>query len=271
MKYILYRFKLIKTWRWIAVSIFLLGLSSESFKTLSFYGLQPTLLELIIKQTNNVSTLSLYFIFLIIIFDIGLNDIPTLEISIKQSRIFQDYFFVYAISLLYLILIIIINILYILLISGNLNLSNEWVTAPLFTDSWASIPALDVNGITPLSASAISFLLLTFRFGLFTFLVFTINQNCKQHPWGYLGGLIICLIDAVAYYTFNVVNLAGIFPFEHSFLYSVMNLTSSISLNILISVLYWVALSSLSGIALVCLRRSKKLTRRYRHEANHLF
>lgn len=257
MKDILYRLKHVRLWRWILASAFLLGLAFDAYSVLSNSGTKPNFYEMLLKQTNDVSTLILYFIFLLIIFDIGYDaSLPDTEAS---HRIVYDFFYIYFLTFLFLLLIIIINIFALLLKSGSINFSNSWAAAQSLINNGVDIPALEVTSLSPISAAAISFLLFFLRFGFINAIVFVINRNCKKRPWGYTGGMVICLTDAVAYFTFNMVKPTGVFPFEHSFIGSALKLTSSIALNIIISVLYWIVLTVLAGSILYLSGKQKKL------------
>lgn len=97
-------------------------------------------------------------------------------------------------------------------------------------------------------AALITVLLFFLRFLFMTFLIFLINSICKKMPYGFIGGLAVCLIDRVVYIDFIIIKPLRIFPADYSYIESSLRLTPNAALNVALCVLYWGVL-----IAAACL------------------
>jgi len=108
------------------------------------------------------------------------------------------------------------------------------------------------------------------KFTFITIIMFIINKNCKRLPLGYLGGLSICLIDAIAYYNFWIENSVGVFLFEHAYLESAMCYSPSILINIIINLAYWILLLLIVGIIIKLTNKKVIKEEVYQNETNDM-
>lgn len=235
----------IPKWRWIILSILLLGSSFEAYSYITSYGVQPSLYELVLTQIDKPSTLTLYFIFLLLIMDIGFERKKEQPLTNKKIFFSSNFICFNIICFIFLSILICTNILTLLLFEGNINLNNELYT---------------LSGITlvPSIAMLLSLLFLFFRFCFILVLIFIINIRCKKFPFGYIGGLLISLIDSIAYYNLMIKNFLGILPFEHSYLEAAISYSSNPIMNIAINILYWIVLLIILGVFVLLIDKFNK-------------
>lgn len=247
MKHIILSLKYISIWRWTIFIIMIFGLSLSNFSSLIVSGILPSFYEIVLMQINNPSVLMLYFIFLIIIVDLGFSQKIQKNQDSTNSKICNYITLSIIISFILVLLIALSALLTLLLKEPFIN----------FINKWQAMPTMEVQWLTPLTSIAFSIPLFIFRFAFITILIIIINSQCKKTPWGYLGGFLICLIDSVAYYNFSLEKPIGFLPFEHAYLDSVFNLTAIPILDFSLSVLYWIMLLAITGFVFCIIERKK--------------
>lgn len=243
MKYIIRSLKKIPLWRFIVTGILLLGLSLEDSSNFLYQKIQPSFQEMMI--TTFGSHFSLYIIFLLMIADLGF-DHGNDETNKNMPRFFGCYLGYFAfLSFLYILCLPVCNFTALLLKSGAVTFSEELINVQLYGLEW--MPAS--------LAMAINILLLYLCFVFIAAVVFIVNGRCKKRPLGYLGLLAICILD-VTVYKFAIFPV-GVFPSEYASAESALLVTSNITLNIAISIFYWLFLISMAGLVYHIINKRK--------------
>lgn len=233
--------KRISIWRWLLLVLILFGLSIEFIYSANDLMMgNPSYQELVFSQMGNPTTFICYVLFLLLAADFGFLRGGGEIAQGKTKRLVRSLGFAAAICGMFIALILVVSLLAMLLKSGSLNFSDEWSVEPLFGLEWVS----------PTLAALITLLLFFLRFLFMAFLIFVINSVCKKMPYGFIGGLAVCLIDGVVYINFGVIKPLGIFPVDYSYIESSLRLTPSAAFDIALCVLYWGAL--IASVWLVC-------------------
>lgn len=240
--------KNISIWRWLLLIIILFGLSIESiYYTNDLIMGNLSYQELVFSHLSEPTTFLFYIFFLLLAADFGFSRGG--ESAQGKAKLGKSLGCSAAICGVFIALILAVSLLSMLLYTGFLSFNEEWSFEPLFGLEWVS----------PSLAALITVPLFFLRFLFMTFLIFVINSACKKMPYGFIGGLAICLIDGVVYVDFCILKPLGIFPVDYSYIESSLRLTPSAALDIALCVLYWGAL--IAAACLVCrlMYRGRKL------------
>lgn len=226
--------KNISKWRWVILAVLLFGSASEGLYFLSYGNVvPPSIFEVIITQTNTEITFTLMLIFLLISGDISYGS-QTQGKLMKLSPAGKALYFLrtaVVVSLLFFGILVVMSIIASFLYTGfTLDFINRWKTV-------RDIPHI----FTPFLAVGISLMLVFFRFLFLALIIQAINSKSK-HPLGFIGAIVVCLIEAFVYFNLRIVDSTGLLPFEHSYLDSVIKLSPDVHMNIIYSVLYWLLL-----------------------------
>ena len=223
----------ISIWRWLLLILILFGMSIQSiYCTNDLMMGNLSYQELIFSHMGNLTTFLCYVFFLLLAADFGFTRGSVENVQGNTKRLRRSLGLSAAICGVYIALILVVSLLALLLKSGSLNFSNEWSFEPLLGLEWVS----------PSLAALITLLLFFLRFLFMTFLIFVINSKCNKMPYGFIGGLAVCLIDGVVYVSFNILKPLGILLVDYSYIESSLRLTPNAALDIALCVLYWGAL-----------------------------
>jgi len=228
--------KNIPLWRVILAVALLFCMAYGSYDNLAVYG-QPSIQETILVGLDNVTTMLFYVILMLIVFDFGFkNSRPAAET--RQNKYGNALVFALIVCLVFEAIYIVSCFIILLITGGSIN----------FADTFTDITLNGLEWMSPTLAMAISIFLFYLRFVFLTCLVTAINSRSRKAPYGYAAGLAVCLADAIGYFHFSLFDPIGVFPFEHSFLESALRLTRDVPLDIIISVIYWLALIAAAGL-----------------------
>jgi len=231
--------KKISVWRRLLLILILFGLSIESiYITNDLMMGNLSYQELVFTHLGDPTTFLSYVFFLLLAADFGFSRNGSKSAQYKTKRLGGSLGLAAAICGVFIALILVVSLLAMLLKSGSLNFSDEWSAEPLFGLEW----------VTPTLAALITVLQFFLRFLFMAFLIFVINSLCKKMPYGFIGGLVVCLIDGVVYINFNMIKPLRIFPVDYSYIESSLRLTPNAAFNVALCVLYWGVL-----IAAACL------------------
>ena len=235
MKYCFESLKKVPVWRLVLAAVWLLSLSLSAYNALARSTL-PSLQGMVIFQLNDVTTLTFFFILLLLVTGLGFTK-EGANITGKPSY-WRQMAYAAFISLLIIVVYMIFSLFFMLFIGGSISLSNEWNGIEPFGFAEAS----------PWLAMLAVILLFFLRIVFIICLVTAVNSRCRKIPYGYTAGFAVCLIDAIAYFHFCLDTAVGVFPFEHNNLESVSRLTPNMAVNIMISVIYWLLLIGAAGL-----------------------
>ena len=241
--------KRISIWRWLLLGLILYGISFESiYITNDLMMGNPSFQELVFSQMADPITFRYYIIFLLLVADFGFTRGGSELAQGKARRPGRSLRFAAAICGIFVAFILIVSLLAMLLRCGSLNFGDEWSAKPLFGLEWVS----------PSLAALITVPLFFLRFLFLAFLIFVINSACKKMPYGFIGGLAVCLTDGVVYNDFNIMKPLGFLPVDYSYIESSLRLTPSVELDIALCVLYWGALIAAACVVYRFMHRGRK-------------
>ena len=249
MNSIIFIFKKIQRWRWVLAIILIFGASFDAYTSLASSAAKPSFYEIVLIHTDDPVIFIQFFIFLLLIADFGFNKGSNEDSSLTGNFKKTSSSFVYSfiISVIFVFIFIICAVLTTLLIGGDINLSNKWQIMQYVNLPW----------IRPFQATVLSIVFFILKLTFYCMIVFLINRICKKHPFGFVGGIVLCFIDSIAFFDLLIAeNPIWIFPFEYSFLESLLTHTSSMVINILISISYWISLYMVIGTIIFLLNRA---------------
>ena len=235
MKYCFESLKKVPVWRLVLAAVWLLSLTLDSYNALA-RSTPPSLQGMVLNRLDNVTTLTFFFILLLLVTDLGFAK-EGANIAAKPSY-WRQVAYAAFLSLLIIGVYMVFSLFLMLFIGGSISFSNEW------------------NGIEPFGfAEALPWLamltvilLFFLRIVFIICLVTAVNSRCRKIPYGFMAGFAVCLIDAIVYFHFRLETAVGVFPFEHNNLESVSRLTPNMAVNIIISVVYWLILIGAAGL-----------------------
>lgn len=226
--------KKISPWRYITVGILLLGLSVGALYIYLDQNIHLSLQETLITTTS--SAFNLYFVFLLMIANLGFDSLNTKE----QKQTFRTFWsqigFASLLCFLFVLWLVVCNFFALLMKTGTVT----------FSDTLLNSPPYGLENINASFAAILNLVLIYLYFLFITAIVFTINSRCKKRPLGYLGVLTLFILDVIMY-TLQIFP-SYFFPTEYASVGSALLVTPSIPLNIAVSVLYWVVLITATGL-----------------------
>ncbi len=86
----------------------------------------------------------------------------------------------------------------------------------LFVNQWSFTNELFYKGISPLTSIVISFFLWFCRCAFICLLIFFINFKSKFNPLGFVGAIIVTIVDFFFYDLFNILKPLNILPIERN-------------------------------------------------------
>lgn len=248
MNCIIDKWKTVQLWRFIAVIVLLLGVPLEKCIHDSYANIQSSF------QESMLSTLGfpfpLYLIFLLLIADLGFDQTLSKTTKNNYPSYCSNMLYIALVCLVFFSCLTACTFLAFLIKAGTIPFSEELTHFQLYGLEWMSAS----------SAVCFSGLLLYLYFVFITAVVFCVNSFCKKRPLGYVGALIVLMLDRIVQ-RFDMVRL-GIFPSTYSSIDSALVLTSNTAINIAISIIYWLLLIAGAGASYNMLKRRSERERR---------
>lgn len=224
--------------RWLLLALFVVFISYDNVKYCISAFDRFSIFDYLFFVINDEYVICYYLMFCIIIIAADIynpaNNSHELYLLMKidnrkkwnQNNLITIVFY----CLIIILLLIIINSIMVICFSPYTNLSyKNTLTIEMF------------KGLNPYYDFAIGSLLILLRLIAIAFLMFAINLKCKKYPMGFIGAIIITLIDRFFYGIFQIMLPLNILPIEHTrVLYTeAVAPVQGYRGSYLLSILYW--------------------------------